>query len=194
MDIKKELTDLKGKIDDIITSLDMTFTKEKFMSFYPGNAEAATCYDSVCKALKDEGILSDLTLIGALATARVEVGRAFKPIKEISSGAQYEGRLDLGNTQPGDGVKYKGRGYIQLTGRSNYTNYGQVLGIDLVNNPDLALTIENSAKIQAKYFKYKTIDLWCKAKDWVKVRQLVNGGSNGLTEFQSVVGQYLKLI
>lgn len=50
----------------------------------------------------------------------------------------YQGREDLGNTQPDDGAKYVGRGYVQLTGRANYQYWGDRLGIDLINNPELA--------------------------------------------------------
>ena len=57
----------------------------------------------------------------------------FKAMEEYASGRAYEGRADLGNIQPGDGVRYKGRGYIQLTGRANYRYYGQVLGVEPEN-------------------------------------------------------------
>src|SRR4051812_26049971 len=62
----------------------------------------------------------------------------FRTMTEYASGADYEGRKDLGNTQSGDGKRFKGRGYPQLTGRFNYDKYGTILGIDLVKNPERA--------------------------------------------------------
>jgi hypothetical protein len=171
-------------------------TKNQFLSFYKGtpNEQSTTeCFDALYKALGDASLLNDYTLIGALATVRVEVGRAFKPIEEYASGNAYEGRKDLGNYVPGDGPKYKGRGFIQLTGRNNYTNYGKVLGIDLVCHPELALQPEISAKILVQYFKDHNIALYCNLKDWKKVRELVNGGHNNLDLFISVVNQYLNV-
>lgn len=61
----------------------------------------------------------------------------FRYMEEIASGAAYEGRADLGNTQPGDGKRFKGRGPIQLTGRANARYYGRLAGIDFENRPDL---------------------------------------------------------
>jgi len=171
-----------------------TFSKEKFMSFYKGTSYesgASSCYDNISSALNYYGINSKLTLIGALATCRVEVGRAFLPIEEIASGEAYEGRAGLGNSEVGDGKRYKGRGYIQITGRANYKAYGEALGIDLINNPELALNSLISARILALYFKNKGIPTYCEAKNWTKVRKLVNGGDNGLSTFTSVINQYL---
>ncbi|HYC66629.1 glycoside hydrolase family 19 protein [Brevundimonas sp.] len=61
----------------------------------------------------------------------------FRYMEEIASGQAYEGRADLGNTQPGDGKRYKGRGPIQLTGRANARFYGRKCGIDFENHPEL---------------------------------------------------------
>lgn len=68
-------------------------------------------------------------------------------------GTKYEGRKNLGNTQPGDGPKFIGRGILQLTGRANYTDYSKKLGVDLVGNPDLACDPVIATKIACQYFK-----------------------------------------
>lgn len=165
-----------------------------FLSFYKGSpieVDARICYEAIEKALGDEGILTPLTLLGALATIRVEVGRSFKPVLEIASGDAYEGRRDLGNTQVGDGRRFKGRGWIQITGRANYETFGRRIGVDLINNPDLALTVENSAKILAAYFKDRNVHQWCNQRDWRMVRIRVNGGLNGFDTFMLVVNQFL---
>lgn len=81
-----------------------------------------------------------------LATARHEsfLGRW---MEEIASGEAYEGRLDLGNTETGDGVKYKGRGFVQITGRLNYSNWSKILDLDLITYPEKASEYEVAAKI-----------------------------------------------
>jgi len=197
MNIQDKLKQAQDILSDIQKDLavtpkqDIKFTKDKFMSFYGLALSPQECYDAVRSALDNDGILTDMTLIGALATIRVEVGRNFKPIEEYASGQAYEGRIDLGNIQAGDGVRYKGRGYIQLTGRGNYTNYGKIFNIDLVNKPELALGVDISAKILSRYFKDRGVNIACDSNDWVLVRKKINGGSNGLSEFQRVVSDYL---
>lgn len=84
---------------------------------------------------KELSITNKNQLAYILATARHESAQ-FRTLTEYASGASYEGRADLGNTQQGDGVRFKGRGYVQLTGRTNYTLWSKWLNQDLVGNPD----------------------------------------------------------
>ena len=86
----------------------------------------------------------------ALATACHETARTMQPIKERGGNswfARYDGRADLGNTRPGDGARFAGRGYVQLTGRANYAKAGAKIGVDLTGNPDLALGLGVAAKV-----------------------------------------------
>lgn len=100
--------------------------------------------------------------------------------EEIASGAAYEGRRDLGNTQPGDGRRYKGRGLIQLTGRHNYTIAGKQLGIDLVGNPQLAVKDPFiNALIAGWYWNSRSLNTWADRNDFRRVTRLINGGYNG---------------
>jgi hypothetical protein len=143
----------------------------------------------ILEAMQKYEILDKQVLIGLLATVRVETS-GMKPINEWGGEKywrRYEGRRDLGNVNPGDGVKYHGRGYIQLTGRANYRSYGQKLGVDLENNPELALDPTVSALVLACYFKDRGVHQAAKAGDWRRVRKLVNGGYHGWDVFSKYV-------
>lgn len=133
------------------------------------------------------GIGDVFPLIVAVATIGVETGHRFSPINEMGGTAYftrlYEGRKSLGNIHPGDGAKYHGRGFIQITGRDNYKKYGTALGIDLENNPGLANDPKVAASIFAEYFHNRNIAEAARAKKWEKTRRLVNGGLNGWSEF-----------
>jgi predicted chitinase len=103
-------------------------------------------------------------------------------MEEIASGAAYEGRKDLGNTQPGDGKRYKGRGPIQLTGRANYTKYGQLLGLDLVNNPTVAATKEVGFRIAGEFWQLNGLNQLADQQEFKAITKRINGGYNGLDD------------
>ena len=143
-------------------------------------------WPEVVYALEDAGIGQLLVQVGAAATIAVECP-PFKPIPEWADGRAYENRADLGNTQPGDGPRYKGRGFIQLTGRANYRAYGQRLGVDLEAEPHRALDPQVGARVLADYFRQRGVSDACQRYDWRAVRKLVNGGYNGWERFIHVV-------
>jgi putative chitinase len=113
----------------------------------------------------------------------------FRTTEEFASGEAYEGRADLGNTRPGDGVRYKGRGLIQLTGRANYRSCGQALGIDLETDPLRAAEPQISLRIACEYWKARRINAMCDADDLLRVTESVNGGLNGLDERRQLTGR-----
>jgi hypothetical protein len=100
---------------------------------------------------------------------------------------KYDWRQDLGNGGPPDGAMFRGRGFIQLTGRSNYRLYGELLGYDLISNPDLANTPQPAAQILAAYLKLNepSIRSALATGDLATARRIVNGGLNGLESFRA---------
>lgn len=104
----------------------------------------------------------------------------FKTLSEYSSGEQYEGRKDLGNIYKGDGVKYKGRGFIQITGRYNYTQAAKDLGIDLVKHPELAERPDVAARVTWWYWKNRVRPNVASFADVKQVTKQINPALRGL--------------
>lgn len=140
--------------------------------------------------LKDS---DDRWLAYVLATAHHEVDTRMQPIKEYGSARYFfemydkDGRRpavarQLGNTQRGDGVRFHGRGFVQLTGRRNYQDWSNRLGVDLVGNPDLALQTPIAVRIIFEGMRLGTFTgrkladyLNPNRADWVNARRIING-------------------
>ena len=95
---------------------------------------------------------------------------------------RYEGRLDLGNTEPGDGYNYRGRGLLQITGRHNYEKTGEALGEPLVEHPELLGTPELAARSAAWFWKSHGLNELADDGLFEKITRRVNGGLNGYVE------------
>lgn len=124
---------------------------------------------------------TDLRFAHALAQLGHE-SDGFRAMEEYASGAAYEGRADLGNTQAGDGKRYKGRGPIQVTGRANYRRYGRKIGIDLENRPELASAPSIGLMASCAYWVDKGLNERADADDLLGITKLINGGTNGLAD------------
>jgi predicted chitinase len=96
----------------------------------------------------------------------------------------YEGRVDLGNTHPGDGKRYKGRGPIQLTGRNNYRLYGKLLGLPLEERPELAGKANVGFRTAALYWHRIDANKLADAGNFREITRRINGGFNGLDDRQ----------
>ncbi|HEY6019889.1 MAG TPA: glycoside hydrolase family 19 protein [Candidatus Paceibacterota bacterium] len=95
---------------------------------------------------------------------------------------RYEGRVDLGNTIPGDGYKYRGRGFIQITGRSNYAEAGKALHVDLVAHPEILEDPEMCAISAAWWWKAHGLNELADAGDFPSITRKINGGMNGYAD------------
>lgn len=113
----------------------------------------------------------------------------FRTTEEFASGTAYEGRRDLGNTEPGDGRRFKGRGLIQLTGRANYARFGRMLGQDLVSNPEAAAEPVLSLRIACAYWSDRAINVHADRDDLIAVTRAINGGTNGLADRRACLGR-----
>lgn len=104
---------------------------------------------------------------------------------EIANGEAYQGRVDLGNLQPGDGRKFKGRGLIQLTGRANYGDYGRAIGreAELLENPELVETDpELCVDVAGWFWAKRNLNGLADADDLTTLTRRVNGGLNGIDD------------
>ncbi|MEQ1875593.1 MAG: peptidoglycan-binding protein [Bdellovibrionia bacterium] len=153
--------------------------------------------------LEKRGLAKEPIVRLAIATVYTET-RSFVPLSEFPSKyntkaggapfALYDDRKDLGNTGAPDGERFRGRGFIQLTGRANYKTFGAALGIDLVKNPERANEPGIAAAVLCEYLK-KREALFTQAlesDDLAKARKLVNGGSHGLDVFEASFGAWQK--
>ena len=103
-------------------------------------------------------------------------------VEEIASGEAYEGRKDLGNTQPGDGKKYKGRGLIQVTGRTNYMLCGQYLDLPLLDQPTLLEEPSNAARSAGWFWTLKNLNALADLGLFKQMTKVINGGYNGYAD------------
>lgn len=102
-------------------------------------------------------------------------------VREIASGEAYEGRASLGNTEPGDGPRFRGRGLIQLTGRDNYRRAGEALGMPLLEQPELLEQPAHAAAVSGWFWHWAKCGELMSAPDPVlAVTKRINGGTNGL--------------
>ncbi len=146
-------------------------------------------------------------ILMALATIRAE-SAGFEPISEFQSEyntdpggrpfGKYDFRPELGNNGVGEGDRFKGRGFVQLTGRANYTQFSQALGLgtQLVDNPDLANDPSIAADLLAHFLKAKEdrIRVALYLSDLITARKAVNGGTHGMDRFEAAYNQGQALI
>lgn len=131
----------------------------------------------------------DITAPVRLAAFLAQIGHesgGFRYTREIwgptAAQLKYEGRSDLGNTQPGDGSRFRGRGLIQITGRYNYEKASKALGVDLIQNPELLEEPRLAARSAAWWWSAHGCNELADAGDFDKLTRKINGGLNGIAD------------
>ena len=160
----------------------MIITEQQFRRMMP---MAGTRLDAhwpfINPALKKAEIDTPERIAAFLAQLAHESGE-YRYMEELGDGSAYEGRADLGNTQPGDGPRFKGHGPIQITGRANHEACGRALGIDLIANPTLITRPEYGTASACWFWNSRRLSpladhAWFKA-----ITRTINGGFNGLSD------------
>ena len=157
-------------------------TPETLLKIMPGAGPRASVYaDPLTKAMDEFSISTPKRQAAFLAQVCHESG-SLRYTEEIASGSAYEGRVDLGNTQAGDGIKYKGRGLIQLTGRANYIRCGDALGINLVESPSRLAEVALACQSAGWFWWSNRLNEEADRDRFGMLTKLINGGYNGLDD------------
>jgi predicted chitinase len=160
----------------------MTITIEQLNSIMPHapQVKLPVYFPALVQAMAEFEIttpLREAAFLAQLAHESVEL----KAFEEYSTGAEYENRSDLGNTHPGDGVRYKGRGPIQLTGRKNYRAAGAALGVDLEGSPEQAADPHVAFRVAGWFWKSHGLNPFADGGpgNFDAITRKINGGLNG---------------
>jgi len=166
------------------SSMPPGFTEEKLQGIliHASAANATHFFAPMLAAMQSASIDTPLRQAHFLAQVGHESAE-LRYTEELASGAAYEGRKDLGNTEKGDGARFKGRGLIQLTGRTNYKTFSKVVGQDLLTHPETVATDARLAVDVATWFwTQHNLNPLADADDVVTITHRINGGENGLDD------------
>jgi predicted chitinase len=173
----------------------MLITIEQLRAIMPNlTTDKATTYLPYLNNAMIEGEINTPLRIAAFVSQLAHESAQLKYFEELASGKDYEGRKDLGNIKPGDGVRYKGRGPIQLTGRANYHLAGVALGIDLINNPTRASDPSVAFRIAIWFWFTKKLNELADEGKFDSITKKINGGFNGKADRDRYYQKALKVL
>ena len=176
----------------------MPVTTQQLLQILPNAGPVAGVFVPVLNtAMNRYQIVGSKRVAAFIAQIGHESGQ-LKYVKEIwgptAAQVRYEGRADLGNSQPGDGSKYRGRGLIQITGRANYKACGEALGLDLINHPELLEKPQHACMSAAWFWASRGLSTLADAGSFSKITSCINGGQNGAADRQALYDKALKVL
>lgn len=190
----------------------MNLTAEQIAKATGSNLERAETFRPYLNRYMDKYSISTPNRVLAFLSQIGHESGGLKYTEEIASGNAYEGRSDLGNIYAGDGVKFKGRGLIQLTGRSNYEKMSQKVGRDLISNPQLVSEPDLATEVSAIWWSDRTrngltLNEWAdqfnlkervdSTNNWKvheNITRAINGGTNGIDDRATRLQQGLDIV
>ena len=176
----------------------MSITPQQLLQILPNAGPVAGAFVPVLNAaMVHYQIIGPKRVAAFIAQIGHESGQ-LKYVKEIwgptAAQARYEGRKDLGNTVVGDGSKYRGRGLIQITGRTNYMACGDGLGLDLIKPPELLEEPQHGCMSAAWFWATRDLNTLADAGQFDKITRRINGGQNGAADRQALYARALKVL
>jgi len=140
------------------------------------------------------GSMNTVTRAAAFIGQLAHESGALRWWEEQADGSAYEGRKDLGNTEPGDGVKFKGHGPIQITGRANHLACGQALDVDLIANPRLLCEPTVGFMSAVWFWNSRNLTPLADQLDMLRITRLINGGLKGLEQRVAYYNRALEVL
>jgi putative chitinase len=171
-------------VTELLAGLPPGPSKEKLSVVMPRAlpAKIDLYFEPLVAGMKKYAITTPIRMAHFVAQIAHETA-SFLYAEEIADGSAYEGRRDLGNTEPNDGKCFKGRGLIQLTGRANYAAYSKDCGADYVSRPEAVASDPFVAvDVACWYWNKRAINRFADADDVKAVTKAINGGYNGLDD------------
>jgi len=164
----------------------MSLTQQQLLRILPNARPVAGVFVPVLNtAMQRYQIVGSKRVAAFIAQIGHESGQ-LRYVREIwgptPAQTKYEGRADLGNTQSGDGSKYRGRGLIQITGRANYVACGEALGLDLISFPELLELPQHATMSAAWFWKQNGLNDLADRDQLNTITRRINGGLNGLQD------------
>ena len=172
----------------VVPSVDLFWSPAELAGITNGNIEGIRAnWPLIANAMAARGIWDRDNAAAVAATVAIETAHTFEPVREAFWMSE-EWRKDNLRYYP-----WYGRGFIQLTWESNYKAAGEDLGLNLVDNPDTAMSPMNAAAILAWFWETHFLPQFARRHDWREVRRRVQGGSDGLDELIAYASGLLAL-
>jgi putative chitinase len=148
----------------------------------PFAASRAATYAPLLTAFMDSHQIDSAKRRAAFLAQICHESGSLKYTLEIADGSAYEHRKDLGNTEPGDGRRFRGRGLIQTTGRANYQRTGVALDLDLIAEPELLEIPMHATRSACWFWQSRGLNEHADADRFGTITKIINGGYNGMDD------------